>query len=494
MINHLPLALQNLKRSKTTAILSVVGIAVALSFFLFFSALAQGVRTVVFDRIFLTDSISVEPKKVTVGVFASTEGPKIDDKLLESLRQIEGVKSVHPRMNFVFPSGYTGSVDQLVNGFMNSKLMTKRKGRISFEMIANGIDPALLQDELETAPHFRDLSPLRTCADDESCGDGSTCDEGTCTTRACNPSIRETGCGSGLYCADSIGPKGTRVHRCEAPIPVVVSEHLLEVYNGGLARSMNLPAISTEITRAIQPTLMIHLGHSFMSNGDRSRALMKKIRLVGVSRRAIPVGITMPLPYVERFNAFFKGENAGQTYHSVVLKIRDQRHLDRIKESLESLNLVLGEDTANAEKAGQILRTVEVVLSLLSVLILGVVSMNLSQMFFLIIQQRRRELGLFRSLGATQRDVRHLIHLEAAIIGLTGSLIACALAILAGTGVDILLPFVPYFPYKPDSLFVFEPLTFVLALVVAQLFCLFGAFFPAKHAARLSPARALREI
>ena len=376
---------------------------------------------------------------------------------------------------------------------MNAEWMKTRAGRISFEMIADGINAELLHADLKAPEKFQDFHQQKPCSENRECGLDGLCRSGTCTTKSCTPTAKKSNCSAGMYCADTI-ENGERQHRCELPIPVVVSEHLLEVYNGGIARAMNLPSISKEIADAVQPTIAIRLGSSFMSRGDPQKTLRKKIRLVGVSRQAIPVGITMPLGYVQRFNHYFKGELAGRTFHSVVVKVKDQRHLDRIKTEIESMNLMLSNDTANAERAGQILRTVEMVLSLLSILILSVVAMNLAQLFFLVIRQRKRELGLLRSLGATRRHLRQLIHLEASVIGLVGSLAACLLAVVCGTLVDLVLPHVPYFPYKPESLFVYEPFTFIAAIIVAQVFCLLGAFWPARKAALLSPAKALREI
>jgi len=312
----MPLVVQNLLRGKTTAMISILGITIALSLFLFFAALTEGIRTIVFDRIFLTDSITVVPKKVTMGVFASNDakGPKFDPALMTALENIEGVESVHPRMNFVFPSGYTGSVNELVNGVMNTDFLKQRSGRISFEMIADGISADLITDDLKQPALFRDLDAEAACTVDGECDTDRICVSGSCQKKTCIPNAQKSVCSQDMYCADVIGKQGTREHRCESPIPVVVSEHLLEVYNGGIARAMNLPAISKDITDAVQPTIPIRLGTSFMSRGDPSKTLRKKIRLVGVSRRAIPIGITMPLGYVQRFNRYFKGDTAGNTF------------------------------------------------------------------------------------------------------------------------------------------------------------------------------------
>ena len=57
------------------------------------------------------------------------------------------------------------------------------------------------------------------------------------------------------------------LHSRVNPIPVVISQHLLEMYNGGIATAMNLPKISETVTKHLNPTLEIRLGRSFISRG-----------------------------------------------------------------------------------------------------------------------------------------------------------------------------------------------------------------------------------
>jgi ABC-type lipoprotein release transport system permease subunit len=215
---------------------------------------------------------------------------------------------------------------------------------------------------------------------------------------------------------------------------------------------------------------------------------------VGISKHAVAIGFIIPLPYVERLNTALKGGSAGKTFHSVTLKIALPEHLDRIKAQVEDLGLALGEDTQKAEQAGQVLRTVELILATLALLILMVVALNLAQTFVLLIRQRRREIGLFRSLGATRSDIQRLILMEASIIGFAGAVLAMIGSISAAWVADACLTYLPYFPYKPETLFSFELSQFLLVFIVTQIFCIGGAFMPARQAAQLSPAQALSSI
>jgi ABC-type antimicrobial peptide transport system permease subunit len=48
--------------------------------------------------------------------------------------------------------------------------------------------------------------------------------------------------------------------------------------------------------------------------------------------------------------------------------------------------------------------------------------------------------------------------------------------------------FLPDFPFKPSSFFVFEAHVQGWAVVAAVAFCLVGAFLPARRAAHMEPA------
>jgi putative ABC transport system permease protein len=51
----------------------------------------------------------------------------------------------------------------------------------------------------------------------------------------------------------------------------------------------------------------------------------------------------------------------------------------------------------------------------------------------------------------------------------------------------------PDFPFKPATFFHFQPGHIALGVAVALAAALIGAFFPARAAARLDPAKALTE-
>jgi ABC-type antimicrobial peptide transport system permease subunit len=88
--------------------------------------------------------------------------------------------------------------------------------------------------------------------------------------------------------------------------------------------------------------------------------------------------------------------------------------------------------------------------------------------------------------------VRALLLGEAATVGLLGGLIGLVLARVAGLGIDLLSRKVlPEFPFKPDSYFWFSPELLLLLLGFSLVVCLLGAAWPARAAARLSPAKAL---
>jgi ABC-type antimicrobial peptide transport system permease subunit len=129
---------------------------------------------------------------------------------------------------------------------------------------------------------------------------------------------------------------------------------------------------------------------------------------------------------------------------------------------------------------------------LVSLSTLVVAAVNVAHTFFRAIAERRHELGVMRAVGATEGDIKTLLLGEAVAVGVLGGVLGVLLAYLVGLGIDLLSRKVlPDFPFKPESYFWFSPGLVALLLGFSVLVCLLGALWPARTAAKLSPAQSL---
>jgi putative ABC transport system permease protein len=106
--------------------------------------------------------------------------------------------------------------------------------------------------------------------------------------------------------------------------------------------------------------------------------------------------------------------------------------------------------------------------------------------FSIIVAQRGREMALMRAVGASRRQVRRSVFVEALAIGILGSIIG----FLLGLGVASVL--VNLFDL-PGSLVV-RPNAAIIALVVGLVVTLVSALVPAWRASRVPPVAAMRDL
>ncbi|MCF2531850.1 ABC transporter permease [Yinghuangia soli] len=111
--------------------------------------------------------------------------------------------------------------------------------------------------------------------------------------------------------------------------------------------------------------------------------------------------------------------------------------------------------------------------------------------FQMLVAQRTRELGLMRAVGASGKQVKRSVVVEALLLGVVGS----TLGLAAGFGLAIgLKALIQSFGMnlKGTSL-VFNPATPIAAYSVGIIVTVLAAYIPARRAARISPMAALRE-
>ncbi len=111
--------------------------------------------------------------------------------------------------------------------------------------------------------------------------------------------------------------------------------------------------------------------------------------------------------------------------------------------------------------------------------------------FQMNVGERRRQLGILRSLGATRRQLLWMIVREGLWLGLIGTLLGCFVgnfgaAILRSSTSKLLQIEIPPSPWSVWP--------YAIAILCGLTVALLGAFFPAMRASRLSPSEAMKVV
>jgi len=274
----------------------------------------------------------------------------------------------------------------------------------------------------------------------------------------------------------------------EGALPVVLSPRLLEIYNGSFARSRGLPRLSEKLLHGFE--FPVEFGRSFVGGGGAERVPTSG-RIVGFSPQAMLEGITVPLETARRLNARF-GQDA-QTYSAVVLRAEDPSRVPAIVERVRQLGLEVDESERKlVRRVGAAIALATSMLSLLGLLVCALASVNIALSLGASVRSRAVEFGIFRAVGACDRDLRALVLGEALVVGLAGGLAGVVLARLAALGADAAVgAWLPPFPFQPETFFRFPLWLHLVGLGLGLGAAVLGAVAPIRQVVRQDPARVL---
>ena len=137
-----------------------------------------------------------------------------------------------------------------------------------------------------------------------------------------------------------------------------------------------------------------------------------------------------------------------------------------------------------AETEGKILNRVGTLMALLGAAALVAAGLAVSSMMLATVLERRAEIGLFKSLGATDARVATIFLLEASVIGLVGGLAGYAAGSLLASRLTVTV-----FGLPAEAHWIIFPGAVVLALIVT----LAGGALPLLRGLRVSAAIVLRD-
>ena len=135
-------------------------------------------------------------------------------------------------------------------------------------------------------------------------------------------------------------------------------------------------------------------------------------------------------------------------------------------------------------------------------LIVAVAAFNLVSTLVMSVQDKRADIAILRTLGASPRSIMRIFMVQGATAGIIGTLSGLALGLLVAFNIDVIVPFIEnllHTSFLPQDIYLISKMPsdpaardIVPIVVVSLILAFLATLYPSWRASRVNPAEALR--
>jgi putative ABC transport system permease protein len=274
--------------------------------------------------------------------------------------------------------------------------------------------------------------------------------------------------------------QGTLFQKDDAP-EIILSQ--------GAINSMGIDSEMSPIGKEIQIELItssiLEKDDNELTNQEGGVPLDQKFRIIGVIDDAAESYAFVPLNWTE---------NAGlKNYNSLKIKVTDQKKIDEVRNSIidQGLSVMALSDTV--DQANKIFSVIQIVLALFGIVALIVSAIGMFNTMTISLLERTNEIGIMKSLGASNRDIRFMFLTESVLIGAFGGIGGVLIGFMGSATINLGFNFLALRLGGQSVNVFYTPIWFVLfVLVFSTIIGLVTGIYPAERASKLNPLVALR--
>lgn len=235
----------------------------------------------------------------------------------------------------------------------------------------------------------------------------------------------------------------------------------------------------------------------------------EKLRIVGIistepeggfgafgrSRVFIPLAVaeTLSATQVSDLRDVLNGSSKTSSYASLTVRVKSPTQVPQVEAAIKSMGFTTFSLLDTTRNLRLFFTVMYALLGIFGSLALVVSTLGIVNTLVMAILERRREIGVFKALGADDRDIKQLFFVEAGVMGLVGGIVGVTLGWLIGKGINLGTAIYLSRQNLPPVNICVVPLLFALAVIVfAILVSLAAGLYPASRAAHLNPVEALR--
>jgi putative ABC transport system permease protein len=188
-----------------------------------------------------------------------------------------------------------------------------------------------------------------------------------------------------------------------------------------------------------------------------------------------------------------RGPSDQPVYSAVSVRVKNPAQVQAIEDAIKKMGFGTFSILDATRSIRQFFAVLDLFLGIFGSLALSVASIGIVNTLVMAILERRREIGIMKSIGASDTDVRKLFWTEAGAMGILGGVIGVGLGWAIGQVINLGTNLYLKRQSLPPDHFWVVPWWLVLAAIAFSFaVSLISGWYPASRAARLDPVQALR--
>jgi putative ABC transport system permease protein len=217
------------------------------------------------------------------------------------------------------------------------------------------------------------------------------------------------------------------------------------------------------------------------------------MRTVSRGRIFLPVDVTEKLNMAQFTDMRSSLRGGGKTYMTLTVRVKDPGKVAQVQDAIKNMGFRTFSVLDATKSLRRFFTVLDLFLGIFGSLALAVATLAIINTLVMAVLERRREIGVMKAIGASDRDVKRLFFAEAGAMGFFGGLLGIALGFAIGKAINVGTGIYLHRHQLPaEPVWILPPWLIGAAIAFSIIVSLLAGLYPASSAARLDPVQTLK--